>query len=86
MQGDTLTDDAARSSLLCLVFTDLVGYTSRTAKQSHEENEALLRAHDDLLLPIVAHFGGVHRKSIGDALLVGGDSVPSTNSSVSALE
>ncbi len=60
----------ARSQTLTIMFTDIAGFTARTSQQSRAENAAMLKAHDDLLLPIVAHFGGRRIKSIGDALLV----------------
>lgn len=59
-----------RSQTLTIMFTDIAGFTARTSQQSRAENAAMLRAHDDLLLPIVGHFGGRRVKSIGDALLV----------------
>ncbi len=52
------------------MFTDIVGYTARTSAESRAANEALLKTHDRLLLPIVARYGGRRIKSIGDALLV----------------
>ncbi|HSI06700.1 MAG: adenylate/guanylate cyclase domain-containing protein [Myxococcota bacterium] len=60
----------ARSQTLTIMFTDIAGFTARTSQQSRAENAAMLKAHDDLLLPIVSHFGGRRIKSIGDALLV----------------
>ena len=54
---------------LAIMFTDIVGYTERTARQSREENEKLIETHDNLLLPAVKALGGEHVKSIGDALL-----------------
>lgn len=59
-----------RSENLTVMFTDIVGFTARTSQQSREENAAMLREHDRLLLPIVANFRGRKIKSIGDALLV----------------
>jgi len=55
---------------LAIVFTDIVGYTARTSRQTREENARLLAEHDRLLLPIVRAFGGKRIKSIGDALLL----------------
>ena len=60
----------ARSQTLTIMFTDIAGFTARTSQQSRAENAAMLKAHDELLLPIVGHFGGRRIKSIGDALLV----------------
>jgi hypothetical protein len=52
------------------MFTDIAGFTARTSKQSRAENAEMLKQHDELLLPVVARFGGRRVKSIGDALLV----------------
>ncbi|MEM6532717.1 MAG: adenylate/guanylate cyclase domain-containing protein [Myxococcota bacterium] len=60
----------ARSENLTIMFTDIVGFTAKTSKQSRAENAAMLKEHDRLLLPIVANFGGRRVKSIGDAMLV----------------
>ena len=54
---------------LAIMFTDIVGYTERTAGQSREENEKLINTHDRLLIPTVNAYSGTHVKSIGDALL-----------------
>ncbi len=61
---------ALRNENLAIVFTDIVGYTARTSRQTREENARLLAEHDQLLLPIVRAFGGRRIKSIGDALLL----------------
>jgi serine/threonine-protein kinase len=61
---------ALRTENLAIVFTDIVGYTARTSRQTREENARLLAEHDRLLLPIVRAFGGRRIKSIGDALLL----------------
>jgi serine/threonine-protein kinase len=61
---------AVRTENLAVVFTDIVGYTARTGRQSREENARMLAEHDRLLLPIVRAFGGRKVKSIGDALLL----------------
>jgi serine/threonine-protein kinase len=61
---------ALRAENLAIVFTDIVGYTARTSRQTREENARLLAEHDRLLLPIVRAFGGRRIKSIGDALLL----------------
>lgn len=60
----------AHAENLTIMFTDMVGYTERTARQSRAQNKAMLRQHDQLLLPLVARFGGRRVKSIGDALLI----------------
>ncbi len=59
----------ARSEDLTILFTDIVGFTARTSRQSRAENAAMLRAHDRLLLPMVGRYGGRRIKSIGDSLL-----------------
>ena len=61
---------AVRTENLAVVFTDIVGYTARTGRQSREENARMLADHDRLLLPLVRAFGGRKIKSIGDALLL----------------
>lgn len=55
---------------LTIMFTDMVGYTERTARQSRAQNKTMLSEHDRLLLPVLSAFGGNRIKSIGDALLV----------------
>jgi class 3 adenylate cyclase len=59
-----------RTENLTVMFTDIVGYTEQTAQQSREANQALLRRHDRLLLPVIARFGGRLVKRIGDGMLV----------------
>jgi len=61
---------AVRTENLAVVFTDIVGFTARTGRQSREENARMLAEHDRLLLPLVRAFGGRKVKSIGDALLL----------------
>src|SRR5262249_13987231 len=61
---------AVRTENLAVVFTDIVGYTARTGRQSREENARMLAEHARLLLPLVRAFGGRKVKSIGDALLL----------------
>jgi serine/threonine-protein kinase len=73
--GENAADAGARpvavhTENLSVVFTDIVGYTARTGRQSREENARMLAEHDRLLLPIVRSFGGRKVKSIGDALLL----------------
>jgi len=58
-----------RSENLTIMFTDIVGFTARTSRQSHKENASMLREHDRLLLPVVARYAGRRIKSIGDSLL-----------------
>lgn len=59
----------SRSANLVIMFTDIVGFTTATAKQSRQQNETLISTHDALLLPLIDSFRGEHIKSIGDSLL-----------------
>lgn len=60
----------ARLENLAIMFVDMAGFAERTARQSREQNKAMLRDFAGLLVPLIARFGGHHVKSIGDALLV----------------
>lgn len=59
-----------RTANLAIVFTDIKGFTERTSRQTLEQNEQLLKTHNDLLAPIFRAFGGRIIKMIGDAFLV----------------
>lgn len=59
-----------KTANLAIVFTDIQGFTERTSRQTHEENQRLLRVHHELLAPLFNAFGGKILKSIGDAFLV----------------
>ncbi|MDC0707975.1 adenylate/guanylate cyclase domain-containing protein [Stigmatella sp. ncwal1] len=59
-----------KTANLAIVFTDIKGFTERTSRQTHEQNERLLQTHHALLAPIFKAFGGRILKSIGDAFLV----------------
>jgi adenylate cyclase len=59
-----------KTANLAIVFTDIQGFTERTSRQTHEENQRLLQVHHDLLAPLFERFGGRILKSIGDAFLV----------------
>ncbi|MFL5343962.1 MAG: adenylate/guanylate cyclase domain-containing protein [Hyalangium sp.] len=59
-----------KTANLAIVFTDIKGFTERTSRQTHEENQRLLQVHHDLLAPLFKAFGGRILKSIGDAFLV----------------
>lgn len=59
-----------KTANLAIVFTDIKGFTERTSRQTHEENQRLLRVHHELLAPLFKAFGGRILKSIGDAFLV----------------
>ncbi|MGH8481312.1 MAG: adenylate/guanylate cyclase domain-containing protein, partial [Nevskiaceae bacterium] len=60
----------ARLENLAIMFVDMAGFAERTARQSRQQNKAMLRDFAGLLVPLIARFGGHHVKSIGDALLV----------------
>lgn len=55
---------------LTILFTDIVGYTARTAAQSRAEQIALLQQHDNILYPLIRQYGGNLIKSMGDGVLV----------------
>ncbi|GAC1538517.1 MAG: hypothetical protein NVS2B9_05140 [Myxococcales bacterium] len=59
-----------KASNLTIVFTDIKGFTERTGRQSHEENQRMLRLHDALLMPVFRAFEGRLVKTIGDAFMV----------------
>lgn len=59
-----------RTRHLTVMFTDIKGYTSRTALHSREELHRLLYVHDDLIRPIFDHYKGKVVKTIGDAFMV----------------
>jgi class 3 adenylate cyclase len=60
----------ARAETLAIMFVDMAGFADRTARQSREQNKAMLRDFNGMLVPLIARFGGRRIKSIGDALLV----------------
>jgi adenylate cyclase len=59
-----------RTANLAIVFTDIKGFTERTSKQTLEQNERLLKTHNDLLSRIFKSLGGRIIKTIGDAFMV----------------
>ena len=59
-----------RTSNLAIVFTDIKGFTERTSKQTLEQNEKLLKTHNDMLAPLFKGLGGRIVKTIGDAFMV----------------
>ena len=59
-----------RAENLTLVFVDIVGFTARTAAQTREENERMLRRFDTVVRPLVARFRGRVIKTLGDAFLL----------------
>lgn len=52
------------------MFTDMKGFTSRTAVNTREQLERLLDRQDDLVKPIFKKFDGNIIKTIGDAFMV----------------
>ena len=59
-----------RTANLAIVFTDIKGFTERTSKQTLEQNEKLLKTHNDMLAPLFKGLGGRIVKTIGDAFMV----------------
>lgn len=55
---------------LTVMLTDIKDYTAKTAAQTREEGERMLALYDSLLMPVIHGFGGVRRKTIGDAFLL----------------
>lgn len=55
---------------LTILFIDLQGYTSRTARQSRDENDVLVRELRSFIEKHTAKYGGVLRKSMGDGFLL----------------
>ena len=55
---------------LSIMFTDIKGFTSKTARKSRQELHRMLELHDALIKPIFKEFGGKVIKTIGDAFLV----------------
>jgi class 3 adenylate cyclase len=59
-----------RTANLAIVFTDIKGFTERTSKQTLEQNEKLLKTHNEMLAPLFKGLGGRIIKTIGDAFMV----------------
>jgi class 3 adenylate cyclase len=57
------------SENLAIMFTDIVGFTSRTSHQSRAENQAMLDGFEKIVRPLITHFSGQLIKMIGDACL-----------------
>lgn len=55
---------------LTVMFTDISGFTKHTETISRNDLMARLDTHNELLMPIVAHFEGKIVKTIGDAFLI----------------
>lgn len=60
----------SKAENLVIMFTDIVGFTELTSAQSRDQNEAMLRQNEKLLVGEAKKFGGKRIKSIGDALLL----------------
>jgi hypothetical protein len=55
---------------LTVMFTDISGFTKHTETISRDALMSRLDTHNELLMPIVAHFDGRIVKTIGDAFLI----------------
>ncbi len=60
----------AKTEVLVSMFTDIVGFTEKTAQQSRKQQNSMLADHDRLLLPLVRYFDGSRIKSVGDGMLL----------------
>jgi class 3 adenylate cyclase len=54
---------------LAVMFTDIKGFTSKTAGFSRAQTQELLTRHRDLVLPVILKFSGRLVKTIGDAFM-----------------
>lgn len=55
---------------LTVMFTDISGFTKHTETISRDDLMSRLETHNELLMPIIAHFEGKIVKTIGDAFLI----------------
>ena len=55
---------------LTVMFTDISGFTKHTETITRNELMQRLDTHNELLMPIIAHFDGAIIKTIGDAFLI----------------
>ncbi len=55
---------------LTVMFTDISGFTKHTETISRDALMSRLETHNELLMPIIAHFEGKIVKTIGDAFLI----------------
>ncbi len=60
----------ASSTLVTLLFTDLVGSTELLSRTGDEKARHIFAAHHQLLTDTVAHHGGHEVKWLGDGLMV----------------
>ncbi len=59
-----------RTRNLCLMLTDIKGFTARTAESTRDGVSKLVTEHERLLVPVFRYFEGRVIKTIGDAFLV----------------
>lgn len=59
-----------RQKNLTVMFTDISGFTKHTETISREDLMSRLDTHNELLMPVIAHFDGEIVKTIGDAFLI----------------
>lgn len=62
------------SRVITIVFTDIKGFTERTASSGRDFALKLMARHDELLKPIIGRYQGILIKTIGDAYLLRFDS------------
>ncbi|MHC4841981.1 MAG: adenylate/guanylate cyclase domain-containing protein, partial [Planctomycetota bacterium] len=55
---------------LTVMFTDISGFTKHTETISRDDLMKRLETHNELLMPVIAHFEGRIVKTIGDAFLI----------------
>ncbi|MCC6465662.1 MAG: adenylate/guanylate cyclase domain-containing protein [Planctomycetes bacterium] len=55
---------------LTVMFTDISGFTRHTETISRDELMSRLETHNELLMPVIAHFEGKIIKTIGDSFLI----------------
>ncbi|MBF0500647.1 MAG: RDD family protein [Candidatus Riflebacteria bacterium] len=58
-----------KSQNLSVLLTDLQGFTSTSSASSRADIVALIRRHNQLMMPVIKFYGGTYVKSVGDALL-----------------
>jgi class 3 adenylate cyclase len=71
------------TKVLTIVFTDIKGFTERTAASGRDFAIRIMARHDELLKPVIARYEGRLIKTIGDAYLLVFDSP--TNAVLCAL-
>jgi class 3 adenylate cyclase len=53
-----------------VMFTDIVGFSSKASQKQLLDTMTLLAVHDKLLMPLVKNYDGILIKKIGDALMI----------------